>query len=220
MLDAVSFELRAGERLAVVGPNGSGKSTLARVLAGLLEPEAGTVRGADGRTPPRVGLVLQDPAAQFVAATVADDVAFGPEGAGVAPGVIRHRVAELLRATGLDPLAAHDPLRLSGGEQQRAALAALVACDLDVLVLDEPTSMLDAAARGRFIADLPAHAGARGVVWVTQEAEEVAACHRVLALQEGRIAWLGDVRDYVASPDIAAALGLELPAAARTALAL
>lgn len=218
VLAGVSLELAAGELLAVVGANGSGKSTLARALTGLVSLEAGTVGGrtAAGGAP-RVGLVLQDPASQFVAATVADDVAFGPEGAGIDPAVIRQVVPALVEEVGLAAQAARDPAFLSGGQQQRAAIAAILACDVDVLVLDEPTAMLDAAGRAAFRAQARALIGGRGAIWITQDADEVATCDRVLVLEAGIVAWTGTVRAYIAAPHVARSFGLALPAAARIA---
>lgn len=213
----VSLQVDAGCVLAVVGPNGSGKSTLARALAGLVELESGRTVFADGRREPRVGLVLQDPAAQAVAETVADDVAWGPERRGRAPEDTAALVASLLVRLDLAPHAATHPRILSGGQQQRLASAALLACDVDVLVLDEPTALLDAPTRARFIADVRLLARERPVIWITQEADEIAACDSVLVLDAGHAVWAGSVADYVADPALAATWELELPAAARIA---
>lgn len=218
-LAGVSLEVARGELVAVVGANGSGKSTLARALVGLVELEAGRIVGADGRTP-RVGLLLQDPAAQLVAVTVADEVALGPESAGLGPSEVAALVARHLELQSLQPLRARDPAELSGGQQQRVAAAAIGACDVDVLVLDEPTALLDPLSRRRFAAHARELADGRGVVWVSQEAEEVASCDRVVVLEAGTVAWTGTTGEYVAEPNVAASFGLELPAAARIAAAL
>lgn len=212
-----SFHVDAGEVLAVIGPNGSGKSTLARAVAGLVELESGRVAFADAARAPRVGLVLQDPAAQAVADTVADDVAWGPERRGVAAHDTASTVASTLARMDLVELAAAHPSRLSGGQQQRLATGALLACDVDVLVLDEPTALLDAAARARFIADVRLLARERPVVWITQEADELASCDRVLVLDAGHAVWSGSVAEYVADPQLAATWQLDLPAPARIA---
>ena len=216
----VSFHVDPGEVLAIVGPNGSGKSTLARAIAGLLELESGRIGFTSARHAPRVGLVLQDPAAQAVAETVADDVAWGPERRGRTPDETGAIVATLLGALDLTELAARHPMRLSGGQQQRLASAALLACDVDVLVLDEPTALLDAPARARFVADVRTLAQGRPIIWITQEADELAACDRVLVLDAGHAVWEGSVAAYAADPDLAATWELELPASARIAHAL
>ena len=213
-LAGVSIDVDGGEVVAVVGANGSGKSTLARALVGLLELESGRVEGV------RVGLVLQDPAAQLVAVTVADEVAMGPQAAGHEPTWVATRVDEHLRLQQLVGLRARDPATLSGGQQQRVAIAAIGACDAQVLVLDEPTALLDPAMRRAFAANVRQLAAGRGVVWVTQEADEVALCDRVVVLEAGTVAWSGTTAEYVAAPHVAESLGLELPVAARVAIAL
>jgi len=220
VLDGVSLDVAAGEFVAVVGGNGSGKSTLARSLCGLLPLESGRVTDATGTAQPRVGLVLQDPAAQFVAGTVADDIAFGPEGAGAEPERIAATVTGLVRMLDLETVAASDPSRISGGQQQRSAIAAVLACDVDVLILDEPTAMLDGAACAELVSHMPLLVGGRGVVWVTQAADELALCHRVVLLDAGVVIWSGLTTEYVARPEIAATVGLELPVASRIAHAM
>ncbi|MCB0880017.1 MAG: ATP-binding cassette domain-containing protein [Thermoleophilia bacterium] len=223
VLDGVSIRAEAGDRIAVVGGNGSGKSTLARALAGLLPLERGSVsgRGAGGRMV-RVGMVLQDPAAQLVAATVADEIALGAQAVVDDPARVATIVDECVARSQLDEVWHRDPARLSGGQQQRVAVAAIDACDVDVLVLDEPTALLDAPAAARFVTRVedPGFARDRAVVWITQVADEVASCDRVLVLDAGVLAWEGSVAQYVADPGIAATFELELPAAARVAHAL
>jgi energy-coupling factor transport system ATP-binding protein len=213
-LAGVGLEVVGGELVAVVGANGSGKSTLARARVGLVELESGSITGV------RVGLVLQDPAAQLVAVTVADEVAMGPQSAGHEPTWVATRVDEHLRLQQLMALRARDPATLSGGQQQRVAVAAIGACDAQVLVLDEPTALLDPPARRAFAANVRQLAAGRGVVWVTQEADEVALCDRVVVLEAGTVAWSGTIAEYVEAPHVAASFGLELPVAARVALAL
>ena len=215
-VDHVSIDVSAGELVAIVGPNGSGKSTLGRALAGLVAIESGSVAGAQHR-PPRVGLVLQDPAAQLIELTVADDVALGPQHAGLAPLEVSARVEHEVGAAHVAHLWHRDPAALSGGQQQRVAVAAIAACEVDVLVLDEPTALLDEPARRDFAARVRELAHGRGVLWITQEPDEVAACDRVVVLDAGAVAWQGGIDAWLADPAIAATWGLELPAAARIA---
>ncbi|MCW2949745.1 MAG: energy-coupling factor transporter ATPase [Thermoleophilia bacterium] len=215
VLEGVSIAVARGEIVAVVGANGSGKSTLVRALVGLVDIESGSIAGDA-----RIGLVLQDPAAQSIAATVADDVAWGPEAAGHAPDVVATRVGELLAAFALTDRAATAPTRLSGGEQQRLAAAALLACDVDVLVLDEPTAMLDLTARAQFVHLLDSLRAQLGIIWVTQNADELAACDRLVVLDAGVAVWSGSMRDFVAVPELGATWDVGLPAASRVAHAL
>jgi energy-coupling factor transporter ATP-binding protein EcfA2 len=152
----VSLQVEAGQFMLVVGPSGSGKSTLLRCINGLAPHfSGGTLAGrvlVDGRDtrehPPRdlasvVGFVFQDPEAQFVTERVEDELAFALENAGVPQLTMRKRVEEVLDALGIASLRNRAVSSLSGGEQQRVAIAAALALQPKILVLDEPTSQLD-----------------------------------------------------------------------------
>lgn len=152
----VSFRLEPGECLLVVGPSGSGKSSLALALAGLVPQELPgewsgrlIIAGLDPTTAPRaavaarVGIVFQDPGSQLVMDRVEDDVAFGLENLGWPPAAMRARVPEALALVGLAGFERRRSTTLSGGEQQRLALAGVLAPKPGVLVLDEPTANLD-----------------------------------------------------------------------------
>ncbi|MCU1472215.1 ABC transporter ATP-binding protein [Amnibacterium sp.] len=151
-LDGLDLVIEAGERVLLLGPSGSGKSTLLAALAGVLAEDQGESRGAllvDGRppraTPGRAGLVLQDPQSQVILPRVGDDAAFGAENLGVPADEVRSRVVAALAAVGLDiPLDATST-RLSGGRQQRLALAGVLAMRPGLVLLDEPTANLDPA---------------------------------------------------------------------------
>ncbi len=146
----VDLEIGHGERIALLGPSGAGKSTLLAALAGLLPPDSGEREGSieiDGLEPraarDRVGIVFQDPAAQLVMARAGDDVAFGLENRGTPPERIAPLVAEALRRVGF-PYGPKRPTgALSGGEQQRLALAGALVTRPGLLLLDEPTANLD-----------------------------------------------------------------------------
>jgi len=197
----VELTLAPGEVVAVVGGNGSGKSTLARLANGLLQPQAGEVRvtGLSTADPERlwdvrarVGLLFQDPEDQIVGATVEDDVAFGLENLGVPRPQMRERVAAVLAAVGLTEEAGTEPHLLSGGQKQRLALAGVLVLEPSVLVLDEPTSMLDPRGREEVLQAV-AGLAARGVavLLITQHMEETLAADRLVALDQGRIAFSG-----------------------------
>lgn len=152
VLPGLDLDVAPGERVLVAGASGSGKSTLLRALAGLLgENEPGHLLGEvrlDGAAVEagagRIGLLVQDPAGACVAGRVGRDVAFGPENLGMHPGRIRRRVTAALEAVGFPYGLEHGTQELSGGEAQRLALAGVLAMGPSVILLDEPTSMLDA----------------------------------------------------------------------------
>ena len=193
-LTEVTFELSSGEYVGVVGPNGGGKSTLVRLLNGLLRADSGSVRVGelDPATEPylvrkRVGMLFQNPENGLVAPFVEDDVAFGLENLGVPREEMRDRVREAIRAVGLEGYERREPHTLSGGEKQRVALAGLLALDPEILLLDEPTSMLDAAGRREVLERLEALRGARTVLHVTHHLEELLDADRILVLNAGRL---------------------------------
>jgi biotin transport system ATP-binding protein len=186
-------DLRLGERrIGVVGANGSGKSTLARLLNGLVVPSEGSVvvdgldtrrQGAAVRR--RVGFVFTDPDAQIVMPTVAEDVAFSLRRSGLDRAARAERVAAVLERFGLAGHADHAAHLLSGGQKQLLALAAVLVTEPEVLVCDEPTTLLDArnARRvARLIADLP-----QQVVLVTHHLEQLDGFDRVLVVDGGRV---------------------------------
>ncbi len=151
VLQGIDLVVPAGQRVLLVGPSGSGKSTLLRGLAGVLEvadsgDRSGTVLldGVDpGARAGAVGLVLQEPGAGVVSATIGRDVAFGLENTGMPPADMPARVAAALAAVHLTMPQDTPTHALSGGEQQRLALAGALALEPDLLLLDEPTAMLD-----------------------------------------------------------------------------
>jgi energy-coupling factor transporter ATPase len=190
----VSFEVQAGEYVGVVGPNGGGKSTLVRLLNGLLKPESSALRvaGCDPVTEPfevrkSVGMLFQSPDNGLVAPFVEDDVAFGLENLGVPQEEMRGRVAEAIQVVGLEGYERREPHTLSGGEKQRVALAGLLAVEPEILVLDEPTSMLDATGRREVLDRVKSLRGSKTVLHVTHHLEELLDADRVLILNEGKL---------------------------------
>ncbi|MGI9860732.1 energy-coupling factor transporter ATPase [Moorella naiadis] len=222
-LEKINLGIQPGEFLAVTGPNGSGKSTLARLLNGLLRPGEGRVRvdGLDTGEPAslvairrRVGMVFQDPDNQLVAATAADDVAFGLENLGLPPAEIRARVDWALKTVGLDDLADRPPHQLSGGQKQRLALAGVLAMEPRYLVLDEATAMLDPVAREEILQQVLKQRREQGiaVILISHLMEEALLADRMLVMQAGKITWTGQPREIVHQDRVLAAAGLRLPA--------
>ena len=156
VLKDINLEIKPGEFVAVLGHNGSGKSTLAKHMNAILLPMGGKmwVDGIDTADESRlfeirqrVGMVFQNPDNQIVATIVEEDVAFAPENLGVPPEEIRRRVDYALKAVGMYEYREHAPHQLSGGQKQRVAIAGVIAMRPDVIVLDEPTAMLDPSGR-------------------------------------------------------------------------
>ncbi|MDQ4115372.1 MAG: energy-coupling factor ABC transporter ATP-binding protein, partial [Actinomycetota bacterium] len=154
-LYGVDLRIEAGERVALLGPNGAGKTTLVLHLNGILTGGEGSVEvGGLAVGGPnlqeirrRVGIVFQDPDDQLFMPSVAEDVAFGPANFGLRGAELRARVQEALHAVGMAEHGDRSPLHLSGGQRRRVALATVLACDPEILVLDEPSSNLDPVAR-------------------------------------------------------------------------
>jgi len=190
----VSLDLRQGEYVGVVGPNGGGKSTLVRLLNGLLKPDSGRVL-VSGRDPARepfevrkhLGLLFQNPENGLVAPFVEDDVAFGLENLGVPREEMRERVARAIRTVGLEGFERREPHTLSGGEKQRVALAGLLVSEPEILVLDEPTSMLDSAGRIEVLEYLHALQSEKTVLHVTHHLEELTGADRIYVLNGGEL---------------------------------
>jgi zinc transport system ATP-binding protein len=209
VLDGVSFELAAGEFVALAGPNGSGKSTLVRVLLGLLPPRAGSVR-LFGSEPgaladrSRIGYVPQRPAiAEFLPATVKDVVAAGRLGRGTwwkrLASADRAAIDDALEAVGLSDLRDRRLSELSGGQQQRAFIAKALAGKPELLVLDEPTAGVDADSQRRFRDAVVATRGLGGtVLLVSHELGAVAGdLDRVLLVRHGVIGFDGTPEELV-----------------------
>jgi len=179
-LDGVDLAVHGGESLMILGANGSGKSTLLRLLAGLIFAEQGTVaafggplteerlEGADfrGLFRSRVGFLFQNPDVQLFSATVFEEIAFGPLQLGLTPDESRQRVEDLVGWLGIGGLRERSPLQLSGGEKKKVAIAAVLAMNPEVLLLDEPTAALDPRSRHWFM-ELAGELGRIGKTIVT-----------------------------------------------------
>jgi len=196
-LHPVDLVLHPGTMVAVTGSSGSGKSTLLWALAGAVEPTAGSVSLAgepvgDRRLASRLGIALMPQGGALVSTlTAQENVVVSLLGQGVVAGVVHDRAGAALLAVGLGEEGGHLPEELSGGQQQRAAIAVLLASGARVLLLDEPTSELDAVNRQRVLAALRAAAVAGAVVVVaTHDPEAAAPADAELRLDEGAATWV------------------------------
>ena len=221
-LTNVSLEFARGSFTAILGHNGSGKSTLAKHLNAILLPERGRVliNGMDTSEESRlldirrtVGMVFQNPDNQIVASVVEDDVAFAPENLGLPREEIRRRVDESLRRCGMYELRRHAPHLLSGGQKQRVAIAGVLAMEPEVLVLDEPTAMLDPSGRREVlhtVEELRRDSGVT-VVLITHHMEECIRCDRLLVMENGQVALDGSPREIFPQVERLRALHLNVP---------
>jgi cobalt/nickel transport system ATP-binding protein len=217
-LEGIDLTVHRGERVALLGPNGAGKTTLVLQLNGVLQPGAGTVEV--GGLPVtrhhlreirrRVGIVFQDPDDQLFMPTVAEDVAFGPANFGLRGAELEARVHDALATVGMAEHAARSPLHLSGGQRRRVALATVLACDPEILVLDEPSSNLDPVAR-RELAEVLLTLD-RTMLMVTHDLPyALQLCSRSVVLDDGRVVADAPTRDLLADRDLLAQHRLELP---------
>ncbi len=221
-LDGVDLDVMPGSFVAVLGSNGSGKSTLAKHLNAILLPREGKVLvdGMDtideGNLLPirrKVGMVFQNPDNQIVANVVEDDVAFAPENLGVDPKEIRRRVDEALKQVDMYDFRLHAPHLLSGGQKQRVAIAGVLAMGPEVLVLDEPTAMLDPRGRREVVSAAERLCREKGitVLLITHHMDEAVRADRVLVMDRGRIVMDGAPAEIFARADELRALQLTVP---------
>lgn len=224
VLKGIDLEIKRGEFLAVLGHNGSGKSTLAKHLNAILTPTSGQVlvEGIDTSDESRlydirqrVGMVFQNPDNQMVANIVEEDVAFAPENLGVPREEIRRRVDDALTAVNMTRFIKHAPHMLSGGQKQRIAIAGVLAMQPDVLVLDEPTAMLDPSGRKEILEAVKKLNKERGmtVVLITHYMDEAVQADRVVVIDHGTIQMEGLPKEVFPRVQELKALGLDTPQA-------
>jgi cobalt/nickel transport system ATP-binding protein len=217
-LDGVSLHIHEGERVALLGPNGAGKTSLVLHLNGIHTVQQGRVsvtgipvgEGSLLDIRRRVGLVFQDPDDQLFMPTVRRDVAFGPRNLGLGEAEIDRRVDAALAAVGITDLADRPPNHLSFGQRRRAAIAGVLAMGPDILVLDEPTSNLDPAAR-RELAELLLTLDTTMLVVTHDLPFALQVCRRAVVLDEGEVAADGPIRSIVGDRALMERHRLELP---------
>ncbi|NGY60690.1 cobalt ECF transporter T component CbiQ [Lentzea sp. NEAU-D13] len=215
-LFGVDLRVEHGERVAVLGPNGAGKTTFALHLNGVHSGGSGTVSIAGLEVTKRnlreirrrVGLVFQDPDDQLFCPTVREDIAFGPQNFGLSD--VDERVRKALQAVGMESVADRSPLHLSGGQRRRVALASVLACDPEILVLDEPSANLEPVAR-RELAELLLSLG-RTMLMVTHDLPfALQICPRSVLIDDGVVVADGPTREILADTALLARHRLELP---------
>ena len=221
-LCGVDLEIEEGEFVAVLGHNGSGKSTLAKHMNAILVPDEGKVviDGIDSAEENdvfeirrRVGMVFQNPDNQIVANVVEDDVAFAPENLGVPSAEIRQRVDEALKQVGMYEYRTHAPHLLSGGQKQRVAIAGVIAMQPKIIVLDEPTAMLDPQGRREVLSTVTRLCREKGmtVVFITHHMDECVGADKLVVMSNGYIRAVGAPAEIFSDVEMMAREGLAVP---------
>lgn len=224
VLKGINLGVKDGEFLAVLGHNGSGKSTIAKHLNAILTPTSGRVivDGIDTANQDmlfdirqRVGMVFQNPDNQMVATIVEEDVAFAAENLGIPRDEIRRRVDNALQVVGMTEFKQHAPHMLSGGQKQRVAIAGTLAMNPKILVMDEPTAMLDPIGRKEIIDTIKKLNRDEGmtVILITHFMEEAVQADRVVVMDDGLVAMEGTPREIFTQVERLVELGLDTPQA-------
>lgn len=202
ILDGIDLEIAYGQRIAIIGKNGSGKSTLSKIIAGLSSPDSGIVtlcgikvfeaNNVDSKAYQKaresIGALFQSPEDQIVTTVVEDDVAFGLENLCASKEFMKQNIGNALRAVNMENHRFSDPSNMSGGQQQRVAIASSIATKSKLLVLDEPTSMLDSCAKedvNKLFDKL--QASGTTIVQVTHKISECKNADRILMLENGKL---------------------------------
>lgn len=227
-LKGLDLTVHEGEFIAILGHNGSGKSTLARLLNGLLEPLSGDVEvmGINTKDSAKIfeirrvlGLVFQNPDNQMVATVVEEDVAFGPENLGLPSEEIVRRVDHALELVEMERERMRAPHLLSGGQKQRVAIAGILAIDPAIIVLDEPTAMLDPIGRREIMRTLKRlhEEEKKTVILITHFMEEAILADRVVVLSDGKLMMEGTPREIFARTEELTELALDVPVVTKIA---
>ena len=222
VLKDINIEIEKGSFTAVLGHNGSGKSTLAKHFHAILLPSGGKVyvKGMDTADENNIfnirqsaGMVFQNPDNQMVAALVEDEVAFAPENLGVEPKEIRRRVDECLEIVNMTKYAQSSPSKLSGGQKQRVAIASVLAMNPEILILDEPTAMLDPKGRSEVIKTIKMLNEEKDitVVLITHYMDEAAQADRTVVIDDGEIVLDGTPKEVFKNVEKLKSLGLDVP---------
>ena len=225
-LKHVSFDIKSGSFVGVIGPTGAGKSTLCMALAGIIPNLAdGTMTGlvevngmntsrhSVSALSERIGYVQQDPEAQLFCASVEDEIAFPLENRGIAPDIIDKQIDVMLDLVGMTGYRKRVPTSLSGGQMQRVAIAAALAAEPDVLILDEPTAALDPEGKQEVFDVLERIRQTRSmtVIMAEQDTEHIAYwADQVLFMVNGELVRNGDASLFVREKGLLESSGVQV----------
>lgn len=207
-----------GRYVSLMGPNGSGKTTLGKLIKGLISPTAGTIRIGGkllraGEISPRVGYIFSNPENQIVCSVVEEDVAFGLENMGLEQGTIAERVELGLALVGMQNYRFAAPHHLSGGQQQKVVLAGILAMDCEILILDEPTSMLDLQDQEEILNLLSQiHSQEqKTILHITHSFSAALRGQDFIYLEKGRVLFYGPWKDFWTKAFVGNSLKLNYP---------
>lgn len=197
ILKDINFKIYKNEYICIIGHNGSGKSTISKVLSGLLKPQSGTIKLFGEKITPynikhlrnNIGVIFQNPDNQFVGLTVEDDIAFGLENRKVPSEEMPKIISLAAEAIGINKLLKKEPVNLSGGQKQLAAIAGVLAINPEIIIFDESTSMLDPKSK-RELKELMIklkNETKKTIISITHDMEEVINADRVIVLSQGTI---------------------------------
>jgi cobalt/nickel transport system ATP-binding protein len=220
-LHGVSFDIKQGERIALLGPNGSGKSTLILLIAGLLTPKSGEIKVFGQKTTSkdfqkfrsRIGIVFQDPDDQLFTPSVIEDVEYGPKNLKLPDQDVHERSAHVLEKMGITHLKDRPPHRLSFGEKKKVSLATALVLKPELLILDEPTANLDLVSRRGLIDTLNELSRAGTTIIVsTHDAEAIPElADRIVVISHGEKLVEGKTGEVLQDKQKLEASGLEPP---------
>ncbi|MDR0846331.1 MAG: energy-coupling factor transporter ATPase [Lactobacillales bacterium] len=221
LLKNINLEIEKNSWVAILGANGSGKSTLAKLINGLEEKTAGSIKVLGDEITEEnlwdiratVGMVFQNPENQFVGATVEDDVAFGLENNGVEHEVMVMKVRHALELVKMTEFMTREPSSLSGGQKQRVAIASVLARNPKLLILDEATSMLDPEGKREVLSCIRKIKEIENltVISITHDLEEAKEADRAIVLKQGEIYTDTTPSELFCQTDLLDEMGLDLP---------
>lgn len=217
----VSFEIPQGSYTTIIGHNGSGKSTIAKLIMGLLEKKSGRIE-IDGteltestldQIRGKIGIVFQNPDNQFIGSTVRDDIAFGLENHCFPRESMDEIIETMAAKVNMTDFLNSEPTKLSGGQKQRVAIASVLAMNLNIIVFDEATSMLDPKGKKEINALIKEIHDKQKltVISITHDIEEVAQSDNVVVVDQGTIALVGRPEEIFKDEKMMVRMKLDIP---------